>query len=81
MAAIWCVFALWARIDDGGPGSRAERAIRMVVLPLAGAFALYVGVVGVALQGSLFGLVAMLMLPAGAVLLIWWVVELVKGPS
>ncbi len=79
MAAVWGVLALWARIDDGGPDSRTERAVRMFVLPVAGVFALYVGVVGFAIHGSLFGLGALLMLPAGAALLIWWVVELVRG--
>ncbi len=79
--AVWVGLAFWARVEDyDDKDGRVGHALRMAILPVAGVFALYLGMLGWASResGSL-GAIGVVMLPVGGALLLWWVVELVRG--
>ena len=78
MAGIWVAVALWSRIDDVGVGRDTERLVRLWVLPVAGVFALYAGVAIWSIHAGPVGLAVLPML-VGVALLLWWVVEWVRG--
>jgi hypothetical protein len=81
--AVWVGLAIWARVNDyDDDDGRVGHAIRMALLPVAGVFALYLGMLGWSLRsGSTLAAIGVILLPVGAALLLWWVVELVRGRS